>query len=70
VEMVAAEAEHYQNSGGDFKTDESNYHRGFETALQAGTDQAMPGAAGDEAFQQVYARGIRYRESLRETYKG
>jgi hypothetical protein len=74
IGLRAAEEAEYQTSGRTFETDEANYRRGFETALQARGQAAETGAssndaAADEAFRRGYERGQRYQKSLREKYK-
>jgi hypothetical protein len=74
VGLRDVEEAEYQQSGGDFQTDEANYRRGFEAALQTRGQSASPSAASgdaeyDEAFRRGYERGRNYQKSLREKYK-
>lgn len=62
-----AEEAHYQTSGGSFETDEANYRRGFEAAL----NQSHTGDTEklDGAFHRGYERGQAYRQNLQERYR-
>ncbi len=62
-----AEEAHYKATGGAFQTDEANYRRGFEAALNKQRDTA-PATESDEAFRRGYERGEAYHKSLREKY--
>jgi hypothetical protein len=68
-----AEAADYQTTGKQFETDEANYRRGFETALQnRGDDIAKASTSGDvpdDAFRHGYQRGCAYLKSVRENYQ-
>lgn len=68
-----AEAADYQTTGKQFESDEPNYRRGFETALQnRGDDIAKLSTSGDvqdDAFRRGYQRGCAYHKSVRENYK-
>ncbi|HEV7797946.1 MAG TPA: hypothetical protein VGO73_07315 [Pyrinomonadaceae bacterium] len=76
VGLRDVEEAEYQQGGGNFKTDEASYRRGFETALKArgqSTDQNPAASSGDaesdEAFRRGYERGRSYQKNLREKYK-
>jgi hypothetical protein len=64
----------YQTTGKNFKTDEANYRRGFEAALQKrGTAkrdvaQSAPAVESDEAFRRGYERGQAYQRTVLEKY--
>jgi hypothetical protein len=62
-----AEEAHYQTTGGNFQTDEANYRRGFEAALNKQGETAHA-TESDEAFRRGYERGEAYHKSLREKY--
>ena len=62
-----AEEAHYETTGGAFQTDEANYRRGFEAALNKQGDTALA-SESDEAFRRGYERGEAYHKSLREKY--
>ena len=71
-----AEEIEYQKTGRQFKTDEPNYRRGFETGVKSRTwwaDQKALGAAEadlkDEPFRCGYERGLSYHKNLREKRK-
>lgn len=76
-----AEQETYQEHGHDFKRDEPNYRRGFESALnpkmrgrsydEAAADlrASFKEVCSEEAFGHGYARGQAYHASLNERYK-
>lgn len=76
-----AEEEHHQANGGDFRTDEVSYRRGFEAALSprrrgrsynetASELNATYGeAATEEAFRRGYQRGQEYHSRVRENQK-
>lgn len=77
-----AEEEHYQTDGGDFRSDEVSYRRGFEAALNpkrrgrsfeefsSELNETYREAAADEAFARGYQRGQDYHNRVRESYKG
>lgn len=62
-----AEEAHYETTGGNFQTDEANYRRGFEAALNKQAETAHANES-DEAFRRGYERGEAYHKSLRERY--
>jgi hypothetical protein len=74
-----AEEEHYQAEGGDFRSDEVSYRRGFEAALHpkrrgrsyeecaSELHQTYP-AATDKAFHRGYQRGQDFLKRVRESY--
>ena len=62
-----AEEAHYGTTGGNFQTDEANYRRGFEAALNKQAETAHD-IESDEAFRRGYERGETYHRSLREKY--
>lgn len=76
-----AEEESYQTEGGDFRSDEISYRRGFEAALNpkrrgrsyeesaSELKQAYHEIASDKAFRRGYQRGQDYHKTLRESYK-
>lgn len=74
IGLRGAEETEYRTSGGNFQTDEANYRRGFEAALQtrgentAAVDASSP-AASDAAYRSGYERGQSYQRSLREKHK-
>ncbi|HEX8137691.1 MAG TPA: hypothetical protein VF544_08885 [Pyrinomonadaceae bacterium] len=82
VGLRDAEEEEYSGQGGDFKTDESYYRKGFEAALHphsrgksyedsAARLRARYGDAHTHAaFRRGYERGQAYHRSLEEKYKG
>jgi hypothetical protein len=75
------EQESYQAEGRDFKRDEINYRRGFESALNpkmrgrsydealADLRESYKEASSDAAFRHGYARGQAYHAGLRERHK-
>jgi hypothetical protein len=69
-----AEEADYQTAGGNFKTDETNYRRGFEAALRTpantpkGSANPVADIESNDAFRRGYARGQAYQKSLRERY--
>ena len=67
VGLRDAEAADYEPTGRTFASDEANYRRGFEAALnrQAQSDHD---AASDEAFRRGYERGQSYQNSIRARY--
>jgi hypothetical protein len=76
-----AEASHYTAQGGDFKADEPNYRRGFESALRPETrGKSYEAALGfmqecygdiclEKSFRYGYDRGQAYHKSLSEKHK-
>jgi hypothetical protein len=76
-----AEEEHYQTDGGDFRSDEVSYRRGFEAALNperrgrsyeeiaSELNKTYREAASDKAFRRGYQRGQDYHKTIRESYK-
>lgn len=82
VGLRDAEDEEYAGQGGDFKTDESHYRRGFEAALHPQSrgksydeasdalSQRYSDAYSHAAFRRGYERGQAYHQTLREKYKG
>jgi hypothetical protein len=62
-----AEEAHYETTGGNFQTDEANYRRGFEAALNK-LGETAHATESDEAFRRGYERGEAYHRSLRERY--
>jgi hypothetical protein len=62
-----AEEAHYETTGGNFQTDEANYRRGFEAALNKQGETAHA-TESDAAFRRGYERGEAYHKSLREKY--
>jgi hypothetical protein len=82
VGLRDAEDEEYTGQGGDFKSDESHYRRGFEAALHpqsrgksyeeasAALSQRDSDAYSQAAFRRGYERGQAYHHTLREKYKG
>jgi hypothetical protein len=81
VGLRDAEEEYYQTNGGDFRTDEVSYRRGFEAALNpirrgrsyeemaSELKETYPEAAADEAFRHGYQRGQDYYKTVRESHK-
>jgi len=75
------EEEHYQATGGDFRSDEVSYRRGFEAALSPNRrgrsynetasemNETYGEEAGDEAFRRGYQRGQDYHTKTRESQK-
>jgi hypothetical protein len=75
------EEEHYRAEGGDFRSDEVSYRRGFEAALDpkrrgrsyeqivSELSETYREAATDKAFRRGYQRGQDYHERVRESYK-
>jgi len=63
-----AEQAHYQTSGGSFETDEANYRRGFEAALNKRGESAHA-EESDQAFRRGYERGQAYQQGLQERYR-
>lgn len=82
VGLRDAEEEEYTSQGGDFKTHESHYRRGFEAALHPQTrgksyeeaSESLSARYKDlherEEFRRGYERGQAYHLGLREKYKG
>lgn len=82
VGLRDAEEEEYTGQGGDFKSSENDYRRGFEAALHPQTrgksyDEASESlreryadAYGQDAFRRGYERGQAYHQGLKEKYKG
>ncbi|HEX8774948.1 MAG TPA: hypothetical protein VF735_15345 [Pyrinomonadaceae bacterium] len=82
VGLRDAEDEEYTGQGGDFKTDESHYRRGFEAALHPQSRGKSYEEASDAlsrrysdayshaAFRRGYERGQAYHQGLKEKYKG
>jgi hypothetical protein len=82
VGLRDAEAEEYASAGGDFKTDESIYRRGFEAAqhpqargksyaeADARLRERYTDAYEHDAFRRGYERGQNYQRGLKEKYKG
>jgi hypothetical protein len=82
VGLRDAEDEEYTGQGGDFKTDESHYRRGFEAALHPQSRGKSYEEASDTlskrysdayshaAFRRGYERGQAYHQTFREKYKG
>lgn len=76
-----AEEEHYMTDGGDFRSDEVSYRRGFEAALNpkrrgrsyeetaSELNETYREAAADKAFRRGYQRGQDYHKRVRESYK-
>jgi len=76
-----AEEEHYQTDGGDFRSDEVSYRRGFEAALNpkmrgrsyeetaSELHQTYGEGATDKAFRRGYQRGQDYHKTVREGSK-
>ena len=62
-----AEEAHYETTGGSFQTDEANYRRGFEAALNKQGETAHATESND-AFRRGYERGEAYHKGLREKY--
>ena len=81
VGLRDAEEEEYTGQGGDFKTDEALYRRGFEAALHPKAraksyEEAIEflrerhgDAYTGEGFRRGYERGQAYQESLTDKYK-
>jgi hypothetical protein len=67
VGLRDAEEADYQATGRNFQTDEANYRRGFEAALQKGSDSSRASET-DEAYQRGYRRGQDYQKRPREQY--
>ena len=77
-----AEGEAYTGAGGDFKSDEPLFRRGFEAALHpqargtayGNAAERLRASYGDvseqEAFRRGYERGQAYQASLRERHQG
>lgn len=63
-----AEEAHYGTSGGNFQTDEADYRRGFEAALNKQGETAHA-RESNEAFRRGYERGEAYHRSLQERYR-
>lgn len=75
------EEEGYRGQGGDFRSDEVSYRRGFEAALNPKRrgksfeessrelSEKFADADLDDAFRKGYARGQSYHHSLREKHK-
>jgi len=82
VGLRDAEEEEYGSTGGNFKTDEPIYRRGFEAAQhpqargksyeEAGARlrERYTDAYENDAFRRGYERGQNYQRGLREKYKG
>lgn len=82
VGLRDAEEEHYAGQGGDFKTHETHYRKGFEAALhpqsrgksyEEASEQLRARYSdlyGQEVFRRGYERGQAYHQGLREKYKG
>jgi hypothetical protein len=76
-----AEEEHYRTDGGDFRSDELSYRRGFEAALNpkrrgrsyeetaSELNERYREAATDEAFRRGYQRGQEYHQRVCESHK-
>jgi hypothetical protein len=76
-----AEEEYYQTNGGDFRSDEASYRRGFEAALNpkrrgrsydevaSELNKAYGETASDKAFRHGYQRGQDYHKTIRESHK-
>ncbi len=76
-----AEEEHYRGEGGDFRSDEVSYRRGFEAALSPKRrgksyedisrelSESFSDVARNDAFRRGYVRGHTYHLTLREKYK-
>ena len=81
VGLRDAEEEEYTGQGGDFKTDEALYRRGFEASLHPkARSQSYETAATflrerysdsytEDAFRRGYERGQTYQQSLTDRYK-
>ncbi|HEX8651447.1 MAG TPA: hypothetical protein VF708_11455 [Pyrinomonadaceae bacterium] len=81
VGLRDAEEEEYTGQGGDFKTDEALYRRGFEAALHPkARSRSYETAAtflrerysdsyAEDAFRRGYERGQTYQQSLTDRYK-
>ncbi|MCA1591953.1 MAG: hypothetical protein LC754_04735 [Acidobacteria bacterium] len=82
VGLRGAEEQEYVQQGGDFKTDEAVYRRGFEASLHPQARgrsfdedaERLRGRYGDEyageTFRRGYLRGQQYGRALSEKYKG
>ena len=82
VGLRDAEEEEYTGQGGDFKSSETYYRRGFEAALHpqsrgksfeeasASLSARHGDAYGQDAFRRGYERGQAYHQGLKEKYKG
>jgi hypothetical protein len=76
-----AEEADYAAQGGDFKTDEPNYRRGFESALRPETrgksyeetlsfiQECYGDICSERSFRRGYERGHAYHKGLSEKYK-
>jgi hypothetical protein len=76
-----AEAEYYQTNGGDFRSDELLYRRGFEAALNpkrrgrsyeemaSELNETYREAAAEKAFRHGYQRGQDYLKTIRGSHK-
>ena len=51
-----------ETTGGRFQTDEANYRRGFEAALQQTRWRLPTPPRSDEAFRRGYERGEAYQQ--------
>lgn len=69
IGLRSAEEAKYHASGGNFQTDEANYRRGFEAALQTRGEESADVAAADDAYRRGYERGQSYQRSWREKHK-
>ena len=81
VGLRDAEEEEYTGQGGDFKTDEALYRRGFEAALhpkararsyETATTflrERYSDSYAEDAFRRGYERGQTYQRSLTDRYK-
>lgn len=67
VGLRDAEAADYEPTGRTFATDEANYRRGFEAALNRQGQDAHD-ATSDEAFRRGFERGQSYQNSIRARY--
>ncbi len=67
VGLRDAEAAEYEAAGRTFASDEANYRRGFEAALNR-QGQTSHDDEADEAFRRGYERGQSYQNSIRERY--
>jgi len=58
IGLRSAEKEHYQDLGGDFERDETEYRRGFEAALR-GSGESDERESTNYAFRRGYQRGLK-----------